>query len=153
MLSRPKAGPVLYRKLSEYALKLYASPSYLQANGVPRAPAELAEGHALVGYVPDLIYAPELNYLDDFQTGLQARIRSSSINAQHRLVAEGAGIAVLPAFIGDATGELVVVCPEKSIRRNLWFVTHQDTQNLARVRAGKEWLDECVAMGRKRLLP
>lgn len=153
MLSRPKAGPVLYRKLSEYTLKLYASPSYLQANSVPRAPAELAEGHALVGYVPDLIYAPELNYLDDFHTGLQARIRSSSINAQHRLVAEGAGIAVLPAFIGDATGELVVVCPEKSIRRNLWFVTHQDTQNLARVRAGKEWLDECVAKGRKRLLP
>jgi len=152
-LSRPKAGPVLCRKLADYTLKLYANPAYLKEHGEPLTPADLAEGHSLIGYVPDLIYAPELNYLDDFHTGLQARIRSSSINAQHRLIAEGAGIGVLPAFIGDATGELVAICPRDAIKRSLWIITHQDTQSLARVRAGQAWLTDCIAKGGARLNP
>lgn len=153
MLSRPKAGPVLSRKLSDYRLQLYASHAYLARYGAPREPRDLARGHHLVGYVPDLVYAPELNYLDEFHTGLEAHIRSPSINAQARLIAEGAGIGVLPCFIGDMTEHLVSVCPNRSILRTFWIVTHRDTQNLARVRAGKDWLLECVRTGHARLLP
>jgi len=153
MLSRPKAGPVLCRKLADYSLKLFASRSYIEQRGMPRSPADLLEGHTLISYVPDLLYAPELNYLGEFHSGLQARIRSSSINAQYRLVTEGAGIGVLPCFMSDGTDHLVTVCPDKSILRSLWIVTHKDTQNLARVKEGKKWLADCVARGHKRLVP
>ncbi|WP_427964738.1 LysR family transcriptional regulator [Altererythrobacter sp.] len=153
MLSRPKAGPVLCRKLSDYSLRLYASPAYLEERGTPATPADLAHGHTLVSYVPDLLFAPELNYLDEFHAGLEARIRSSSINAQHRLIVEGAGIGVLPCFIAEDAGDLVPVCASTKIRRGLWLVTHSDTQSLARVRAGKTWLAECVAKGQRRLNP
>lgn len=153
MLSRPKAGPVVARKLSDYTLGLYASREYLQRNGVPNAPDDLACGHAFVSYVPDLLYAPELNYLDEFHTGLTARIRSSSINAQHCLLNEAAGIGVLPHFIAAQSDSLIPVLPSHVIRRSFWIVTHRDTQNLARVRAGKEWLLQCVADGKSRLIP
>lgn len=153
MLSRPKAGPVLCRKLADYGLKLFASRSYIEQRGLPRTPADLLDGHTLISYVPDLLYAPELNYLGEFHSGLQARIRSSSINAQYRLVVEGAGIGVLPCFIAEGADNLVAVCPEKSIRRRLWIVMHKDTQNLARVKVGKAWLADCVARGHKRLDP
>lgn len=152
-LSRPKAGPVLSRKLSDYRLRLYASAGYLARFGTPAEPRDLASGHHLISYVPDLVYAPELNYLDEFHTGLEAHIRSPSINAQARLIAEGAGIGVLPCFIGDMAGGLEAVCPARSILRTFWIVTHRDTQNLARVKAGKEWLLECVRTGHARLLP
>lgn len=153
MLSRPTAGPVLCRKLADYSLKLYASRAYLDRRGEPTAPSDLLQGHTLVSYVPDLLYAPELNYLGEFHSGLQARIRSSSINAQYRLVAEGAGIGVLPCFIAEGVESLVPICPEKRILRSLWLVTHKDTQNLARVRVGKAWLTDCVTRGHKRLVP
>ena len=152
-LSRPKAGPVIARKLSDYALRLYASPAYLTGAGVPTRAADLAQGHRLVGYIPDLLYAPELRYLDELHPGLAATLRSSSINAQHRLVAAGAGMGVLPCFIGDADPALVPVLPERRILRSFWIVTHKDTHNLARVRAGKDWLAEVVQHGRERLLP
>jgi DNA-binding transcriptional LysR family regulator len=152
MLSRPKAGPVLCRKLSDYSLRLYASKSYLAREGTPRSPSELESSHSLISYVPDLLYAPELNYLQDFHDGLLARIRSSSINAQHQLITEGAGIGVLPDFIGSRTSEIEPVCPEHRILRSFWIVTHKDTQSLARVRVGKAWLDHCVADGRHRLI-
>lgn len=152
-LSRPRAGPVIAGKLSDYALRLYASADYLERRGTPRKAAELADGHPLVGYIPDLIYAPELRYLAEIEPNLSATVRSSSINAQHRLIAGGAGIGVLPCFLGDADKWLVPVLPDRRITRSFWLVTHKDTHNLARVRAFKDWLTDLVAKERGRLLP
>lgn len=153
MLSRPKAGPVVARKLSDYALRLYAAPAYLARNGVPKRPADLAHEHRLVGYIPDLLYDPMLRYLDEIDPGLTASLRSSSINAQHRLLAAEAGIGVLPCFMGDADPALVPVLPERRIIRSFWLVTHKDNQNLARIKAGKDWLAESVQRRRELLLP
>lgn len=152
-LSRPRAGPVIARKLSDYALRLYASPDYLADHGQPESPTDLAQGHRLVGYIPDLLYDPVLRYLDEFHPGLKVSMRSSSINAQHRLVATGSGIGVLPCFLGDSDPVLVPVLPSKRILRSFWLVTHKDTQNLARVKAGKEWLVTAVQQNRDLLLP
>ena len=152
-LSRPRAGPVIAGKLSDYSLRLYASRDYLDQFGVPQRAADLAAGHALVGYIPELVYAPELRYLDEIHPGLAATVRSSSINAQHRLVAAGTGLGVLPCFIGDYDPALVPVLPERRIKRSFWLVTHKDTHSLARVRAFKDWLTGLVAQQRGRLLP
>lgn len=153
MLSRPKAGPVIARKLSDYSLRLYAGQSYLDHAGAPQSPADLLKGHSLVGYIPDLLYAPELRYLDELQTGLAPALRSSSINAQHHLIAAGAGIGVLPCFMGDADPALVPVLPERRITRSFWLVTHKDTHQLARVRAGRDWILGVVQRHRGQLLP
>ncbi|MFN3468214.1 MAG: LysR family transcriptional regulator [Novosphingobium sp.] len=152
-LSRPRAGPVIAGKLSDYALRLYATRGYLTQKGLPRRAAELAHGHRLVGYIPDLLYAPELRYLAEIEPDLSADVRSSSIIAQHRMIAAGAGIGVLPCFIGDADKWLVPVLPEQRITRSFWLVTHKDTHNLARVRAFKDWLTALVTRERGRLLP
>ncbi len=152
-LSRPKAGPVVARKLSDYALRLYASPAYMQRKGRPGKPADLVESQILIGYVPDLVFAPELRYLDEFHTGLAAHLRSSSINAQHRLLIEGAGIGVLPCFIGDATPGLEPVFPDRFIRRSFWMIVHRDIMGLARVRAARQWLVDAAQTGRHLLLP
>ncbi len=152
-LSRPKAGPVIARKLSDYALRLYASPEYLDRRRWPRRASDLAQNHRLIGYIPDLLFDQALNYLGEIHPGLTVRLRSSSINAQQRLIAAGAGIGVLPCFIGDADPGLVAVLPDRRIQRSFWLVTHKDTHNLARVRAGKEWLSEAARHGRAVLLP
>ena len=153
VMSRPKAGPVIARKLADYALQLYASPAYLAQAGTPTQAASLGHGHRLVGYIPDLLYAPELRYQDELHPGLAATIRSSSINAQHRLLASGAGIGVLPCFMGDSDPQLVLVLPEQRILRSFWVVTHKDTHQLARVRACRDWLLETVQRHREVLLP
>ena len=153
MLSRPKAGPVIARKLSDYSLRLYASQGYLALGGMPQAPADLLKGHSLVGYIPDLLYAPELRYLDELQPGLAPTLRSSSINAQHHLIAAGAGIGVLPCFMGDADAALVPVLPDRRITRSFWLVTHKDTHQLARIRAGRDWILGVVQRHRGQLLP
>ena len=153
MLSRPKAGPVIARKLSDYTLRLYARHSYLLAAGEPKSSPDLLSGHSLVGYIPDLLYAPELRYLDDIQPQLAPSLRSSSINAQLHLIAAGAGIGVLPCFMGDADPNLVPVMPDRRITRSFWLVTHKDTHQLARIRAGRDWILGAVQRHRKALMP
>jgi DNA-binding transcriptional LysR family regulator len=153
MLSRPNTGPVLARKLSDYCLRLYANPEYLRRNRPVLTMNDLALGHELIGYIPDLLYSPELNYLSEFDPSLVAKIRSSSIIAQHRMVAQGAGIGVLPCFMGDGDPNLVPVFPDRQIRRSFWLVTHKDTQTYSRITACKQWLMQIARSEQRSLNP
>jgi len=143
LLARPQTGPVISGKLTDYTLGLYASRTYAARRALPERVAQVRD-HALIGYVPDLLYAPELRYLAEIEEGLEPRIRSSSINAQYRLVAAGAGLGVLPRFIGDADDSLCRVLPDHVIRRSFWLVTHQDMREAKKVRMFRDWLTTLV---------
>ena len=58
--------------------------------------AAQVKDHTLIGDVPEFIFSPELDYLDEVEAGLEATLRSTSIIMQQRMIAEGAGIGVLP---------------------------------------------------------
>ncbi|WP_315760630.1 LysR family transcriptional regulator [Sphingomonas sp. Y38-1Y] len=139
MLARPRTGPVVSRKLSDYTLHLYAAKSYLMG-APPIGEADDLRRHPLIGYVPDLLYAPELRYLGEIDAALEPTIQSSSINAQHRLIASSAGVGVLPDFIGARDETLVQVLPDHAILRSFWTVMHQDNRKLRRVVVFLDWL-------------
>lgn len=145
MLARPKRGRATVRKLGDYRLHLYAAHSYLASRGAPASTAALSE-HPLVGYVPEFLFSPELNYLDEVEPGLEATLRSSSINVQHQMIAQGAGIGVLPDFMGETNPLLCRVLPDGvEIQRTFWLVTHAELARLARIEAVSSWLGECAA--------
>ncbi len=147
LLARPRAGQVVASRLTDYMLGFYASADYLTAEGEPRDLAAVGI-RTLVGYVPDLLYAPELRYLDGLGEDLTARIRSTSINAQAQMIRAGAGIGILPRFIGDADPQLRRIVSDVAIRRSFWLVTHRDNQRLGRIEAFKRWIAERVAADR-----
>lgn len=153
VLSRPRSGPLIAGKLTDYALRLYASRAYLAEHGRPQRTADLASGHRLVGYVPDLLHMPELRHLDRLHPGLEPTLRSSSINAQHQMVAAGAGLGVLHCFAADRDIDLVPLFPSERITRTYWLVTHRDTHQLARVQAFRNWLVRLVRRERAALMP
>jgi len=151
LLARPRSGHVVSSKLTDYTLMLYASRDYIERQGTPGSIDELRT-RRLVGYVPDLLYAPELRYLSDIDERLNPTIRSSSINAQRNILSSGSGIGVLPCFIGVTDPNLVPVLPDLRITRSFWIVTHQDTQRLKRVRLFREWLHDIVQTHRQLLI-
>ena len=130
LLAQPRKGPLKTRKLTDYALGLYISAQ------TTADPATLP----LVGYIPDFIYAPELDYLNELSLGREPTIRSSSINAQAQLIATGGVMGVLPCFMADPDPLLVRVRPEVGIRRNFWLAVHQDVIAVSRVRTLMDWL-------------
>ncbi len=152
LLARPRRGPLRTRKLTDYMLRLYASADYLKAAGAVPTLSDLRT-RRMIGYVPDIIYAPELRYLDEIPGARQPSLRSSSINAQARMIASGAGIGILPCFIGDADPMLVAILPAIRIIRSFWLVTHQDTSLFPAIRALSDWLTALVATERQVLMP
>lgn len=144
LLARPRKGPLLTRKLTDYTLGLYGARHYLDRVGGVAGLAALGN-HRIIGYIPDQIYAPELDYLAELSPGLEANLRSSSINAQHHICHAGAGLAILPDFIGGQDGELRRVLPDFTLHRAFWIAIHQDVRNLARVSLFNDWLTELVA--------
>ncbi|KQX18537.1 MULTISPECIES: LysR family transcriptional regulator [unclassified Sphingomonas] len=151
LLARPQRGPLITKKLTDYRLRLYAATGYLEQHPPIATRADLS-AHRMIGYIPDLLYSPELNYLDELGPAIDARLRSSSINAQYRMIAAGAGIGVLPCFIGDRDQSLVQVLPDLAITRSFWLVTHQDSRHLPRNALFVEWLSSLVHHQRARLL-
>jgi DNA-binding transcriptional LysR family regulator len=141
LLAQPRKGPLKTRKLTEYTLGLYMS-SQTTAN---------PETMPLAGYIPDFIYAPELNYLGEIDLGREPTIRSSSINAQAQFIATGSAVGVLPCFMGDSDARLVRVHPEKSITRTFWLAVHQDVSAVPRIRAFIDWLVAAVVDDRRLL--
>ncbi|MFG1401929.1 LysR family transcriptional regulator [Xanthobacter sediminis] len=144
-LSRPKEGRLHARKLTDYRLRLYASRGYLNRHGPIESRAALNR-HAFVGYVDDLIYTPELDYVPLVAKDLRVRLKSSSLVAQLTATRGGAGVCVLPCFMGDlfageASDALVPVLPEEvGITRTFWLISHTDMRDLARIRVAADFI-------------
>lgn len=147
MLARPQRGNLMVQRLADYRLHLYASPEYLAEQGAPQSPADLHR-HKLIGYVPEFLLSPELDYLDEVQAGLEATLRSTSIAMQRRLVLDGGGIGVLPDFVAAGEPGLVRLLHEQmEITRSFWLVTHRDMVKVARIRAISDYLrGQCVSV-------
>ncbi|WP_085809240.1 LysR family transcriptional regulator [Sphingomonas sp. TZW2008] len=144
MLARPRNRQLIAGKLAHYRLRLYAAPAYLAAHGVP-ADRQSLERHILLGYVPEHIHAPELDYLSEVHDGLVARLRSTSINVQHAMVRSGAGIGILPDFVAASDTALVPVLPnDVALSRTFWLVTHADGHAAPRIQAVSHWLRDTV---------
>lgn len=135
MLARPQRGDLHVQRLTDYRLHLYASKAYLAKHGSPTTRSALS-GHTLIGYVPEFLFSPELDYLDEIHTGLKASLRSSSINIQKHFVVDGAGIGVLPDFmVKEDDGIEPILGREVELTRSFWLVTHSNLAKLARIAA------------------
>lgn len=153
MLARPTSGRLKVRKLSDYALHLFASPDYLARRGIPGAPQDLSD-HTLIGYVDDLIYSPQLRYHAEIAPDLTLQYCSPSIIAQLQMARAGLGIAVLPNFMAAQDEALQPVLKDKvRVQRSFWLSTHEDLAPLARTRALSDFLAELFETHRALVLP
>src|SRR3546814_14356576 len=61
-VTRPKSGRLLAAKLTDYRLGLYATSDYLKEHPPLRDLDDLGH-HVMIGYIPDLIFDPKLDYM------------------------------------------------------------------------------------------
>ncbi|HEY0595741.1 LysR family transcriptional regulator [Sphingopyxis sp.] len=153
LLARPRKGPLITRKLSDYSLGIYAPAGRPDWQAAVAAAPLSRTGIPVIGYMPDILYAPELDYLGEIEPGLRATVRSSSILAQRRMIAGGAGVGVLPCFLAAGDPALVRVRPEQVIARAFWLALHRDVAPQPRIRAFIDWLDAEVRESRGLLVP
>ncbi len=108
VVGRPQVLRAFATPVCSYALRLYASPDYLAERGTPATRADLAR-HPLVYYVESSLQVDELDRALQSLPDSPPSLRSTSVFAHVEATAAGAGIGILPDFLGDADARLVRV--------------------------------------------
>lgn len=147
-VERPTEGRLVAAKLVDYSLGLYASRAYAQAHGLPATQVELS-AHQLIGYVPDLVVSPSLDYASEFSPDWDAAFSISSALGQVEAVRSGAGIGILHVFIARSYPELVSVAAVKPIRRAYWLVYHESVRPLRRIQTVASYITRTVESERQ----
>lgn len=113
--------------------RLFASPKYLEANGIPRQPADLA-GHKWV------THRGLLSFELESRTGLatfkpRGPICCDDIFFVREAVRAGAGIGVIPTFLVDndlSRGRLVIVLPQYHTLTTYVYIIRPGTREVPR---------------------
>jgi DNA-binding transcriptional LysR family regulator len=154
-LEQPTGASLVHRKLTDYVLKLYATPHYL-ATHPPITRIEDLRDHTLVWYVDRLLSIEPLRVLHQVRAE-PADIQSTNLVIHWQCAVAGIGVAPLPHYIGASDTRLVNVLPEFELRRTYWVSAPREHAMTARVRAVIALLDGIVArrevdlVGEKRL--
>lgn len=144
-VSPPRAGRLTVQRLTEYHLHLAAHRDYLARHPPIASRADL-RAHPLIGYVADMIFDRELDYLSE--TGAEgAALTSNSVAVQLQAIRAQAGLGIVHDFaLPFAPGVVRVLVGQISLRRSFWLVRHADDHASARL--GR--VAEALALGIRR---
>lgn len=130
-VSAPTAGRLTVQKITDYHLHLAATRGYLDAHP-PIASVEDLRAHRVVGYIPDMIFDRELDYLGALGVD-RVSLASNSVSVQFQWLRAGAGLGIVHDFALPAAPDLVRVLPDAvRLTRSFYLVRHADDAQLPR---------------------
>ena len=131
-VSPPPTGRVTTQKITDYHLHLAASEGYLAGMPAISRAADLRD-HRVVGYIQDMIFYPELDFLPDLGVS-QVALASNLVSVQLGFLRNHGGIGVTHDFILPFAPELrKVLEAEISLKRSFYLIRHQDDARAARL--------------------
>ena len=149
---KPQRGRLNARKVGQFTIGLYGSPSYLDRVGVPASLTSLTD-HDFVTYVDDLVVIPHVRYLSEVVEEPRSRLACSSLVAQLQATRSGAGLAMIPHFMAVRDPGLVRVLPnEINLVRDWWLVVHPELEAVPRIRATVDFLTRVMVRDRDILM-
>ena len=131
-VSPPATGRLTVQKLSDYKLHLAASVDYLAHNTAPSSVDDLSN-HKIIGYIADLIFDKELDYLSEIGSP-KVDFASNSVSVQINWARGGAGVVIAHDFALPSAPELrKLLTDQVSLTRSFYLVRHADDRKIARL--------------------
>ena len=123
-VSAPDAASLLVERIVDYRLHLAAARSYLDGTDPINALADL-KAHRIVGYIPDMIFDRELDYLAALKVD-RVPLASNSVAVQLNILRKGGGVGFVHDFALSAAPDLVKVLPDAlSLSRAFYLIRHK----------------------------
>jgi len=108
----------------------------------------------MIGYIEDLIFTPELNYLPQIEKKLTTNFASTNLIAQMNATKAGAGICILPYFMTSCEHNLVpVLARDVLLMRTFWLITHADLAGMLRIKVTSDFIAAQVKKSKDLFLP
>ncbi|MYM54099.1 LysR family transcriptional regulator [Thalassovita mangrovi] len=130
-VSPPTAGRLTVQKITDYKLHLAGARSYLIQHPKIETLEDL-RGHRVIGYIPDLIFDKELDYLAE--AGIEkVNLASNSVSVQFNWVRSGGGVGIVHDFaIPFGRGIRKILTDQISLTRSFYLIRHADDRRLER---------------------
>jgi DNA-binding transcriptional LysR family regulator len=140
-VSRPQTGRLTVQKITDYRLHLAAHGDYL-AGAPPLGTLADLKAHRIVGYIPDMIFDKELDYMSE--TGAEgAALASNSVSVQFNLLRHRAGIGIVHDFALPSDPAVQRVLRDQfSLTRTFHLIRHADDRRVERLNQFAEALSE-----------
>lgn len=131
-VSPPDTGRLTVQKLTDYRLHLAGHCDYLDGHPPITELADLRR-HRMIGYIPDMIFDRELDYLSE--TGAEtAAISSNSVSVQMQAIRAGAGLGIVHDFAMPFLPGFRIVLPDRiALTRSFWLLRHADDRGSRRL--------------------
>jgi DNA-binding transcriptional LysR family regulator len=150
-LTPPKQADLIQRHLKTIRFHLYASPRYVENNGIPQSVNDLSEHRIVIyGETINLPYI-EANWLLSLlsrteQTKHQKIVRVNNVYGIFRAVQGGVGIAALPDYLAAEDPNLLRVLPEvEGPAVPAFFVYPEELKRSKRISVLRDFLIQEVA--------
>ncbi|NBR35411.1 MAG: LysR family transcriptional regulator [Rhodobacteraceae bacterium] len=131
-VSPPSTGRLTVQKLTDYRLHLAASRSYLERHPVISSLADLT-GHRIIGYIPDMIFDKELDYLSELGMD-HVHLASNSVSVQFNWLRAGAGLGIVHDFALPFAPHITRLLPDAfHLKRSFYLIRHADDRRLERM--------------------
>ncbi|WP_025052722.1 LysR family transcriptional regulator [Sulfitobacter noctilucae] len=142
-VSAPDTGRLMVQKVTSYKLHLAAAETYLEGHPEVQGVADLKE-HRIVGYIPDMIFDRELDYLADLGLGRVA-VASNSVSVQSQMIRQGAGIGVVHDFaLPFLPGVRRILSDNVHLERAFYLIRHADDRTNQRLSQFAELLSAAL---------
>mgnify|MGYP000020578722 CR=1 FL=1 len=131
-VSAPQTGRMLVQKITDYHLSLAAMNWYLRDHDKVETLGDV-KNHKVVGYVPDLIFDKELDYLDSIGGGA-VDFSSNTVSVQLNMIKAGLGIGVIHDFCLPHVPELNRILQDQfRLKRSFYLIRHADDRKVERL--------------------
>ena len=131
-VSPPTAGRLTVQKIADYRLHLAASEDYLR-EAPPITSLDDLNDHRIIGYIQDMIFDKELDYLGE--AGLtRVDLASNSVAVQMGWIRQGAGVGIMHDFaMPFFPGTRKLLTDQLSLTRAFYLVRPADDRRLDRL--------------------
>lgn len=145
---RPTQPDLIAKKVGDDLAQLYASEGFLERIGNPKTPDDLSRAD-FIGFDTTGVMADGLNRLGLTLTAKNFPVLTASHLVHWELVKAGAGIGIVPEFLGDNEPGVRRVLPDFTpMEFPIWLTTHRELNTSRRVRMVFDLLAK--ELGRKR---
>jgi len=131
-VSPAQAGRVRIEKITDYHLHLAASTDYLAAHA-PITTSDDLKDHSFVGYIQDMIFYSELDFLAEMGIDRVA-LASNLVAVQLGFLRQNGGIGVTHDFILPSAPDIRKALPATySFKRSFYLLRHADDARVERL--------------------
>jgi len=137
---RPTSAQLVAARVGSLSSALFAAPSYVERHGLPTSLDDLAN-HDLVDHTALHGLPPMRLWTEVVERSARVVFRSNSSIATTHAVAEGFGVGIFPTY-AKKFRNLIQVPIDLGIVRDIWLVSHEETNKGARIRAVIDFIRE-----------